>query len=103
MLTPARRDAVRASVASARHYIPTEDGRPQLSCDLPLRPRSRYLLRYGAIEPFLEMRRCEARFIAGSKALIVQLCAEVVRVRVRNHFPGVSRCTQVTPGEFIHT
>ena len=63
----------------------------------------RSLLRRGAIEPVREMRRAEARFIAGDKALIVQLCAEVLCVDVRGHLPWVSRCAQVTPVEFIHS
>jgi len=63
----------------------------------------RRLLRRGATEPVREMRRAEARFIAGDKALIVQLCAEVLGVHVRGHLRWVSRCAQVTPGEFIHS
>ena len=63
----------------------------------------RGLLRRGATEPVREMRRAEARFIAGDKALIVQLCAEVLGVDVRGHLPWVSRCAQVTPGEFLHS
>ena len=43
----------------------------------------RGLLRRGATEPVREMRRAEARFIPGDKALIVQLCAEVLGVDVR--------------------
>jgi len=63
----------------------------------------RGLLRRGATEPVREMRRAEARFIARDKALIVQLCAEVLGVDVRGHLPWVSCCAQVTPGEFIHS
>ena len=63
----------------------------------------RGLLRRGVTEPVREMRRAEARFIAGDKALIVQLCAEGPGVDVRGHLPWVSRCVQVTPGEFIHS
>ena len=63
----------------------------------------RGLLRRGATEPVRGMRRAEARFIAGDKALIVQLRAEVLGVDVRGHLPWVSRCAQVTPGEFIHS
>src|SRR5438552_16980239 len=64
---------------------------------------SRRLLRRGAAEPLLETRRGEARVIAGDKALIVQLCAEVAGVDVRGHLPWVSRCAQETPGQFIHS
>src|SRR5439155_4738987 len=64
---------------------------------------SRRLLRRGAAEPLLEMRRAEARVIAGSKALIVQLCAEVEGVDVRGHLPWVSVFAQETPDEFIHS
>src|SRR2546427_1508359 len=64
---------------------------------------SRRLLRRGAAEPLLETRRGEARVIAGDKALIVQLCAEVAGVDVCGHLPWVSRCAQETPGEFIHS
>ena len=63
----------------------------------------RCLLRRGSAEPIREMRRAEARVIAGSKALIVQLCAEVLGMDVRGHLPWVSRCAQETPGEFIHS
>ena len=49
------------------------------------------------------MRWAEARLIAGNKALIVQLCAEVLGVDVRDHLPWVSRCAQEAPGEFIHS
>ena len=43
----------------------------------------RGLLRRKTTEPVREMRRAEARFIAWDKALIVQLCAEVLGVDVR--------------------
>jgi hypothetical protein len=62
-----------------------------------------FFLGCGAAEPLLEMRRAEARVIAGGKALIVQLCAEVEGVDVRGHLPWISRCAQETPGEFIHS
>jgi hypothetical protein len=64
---------------------------------------SRRLLRGGTAEPLLEKRRAEARLIAGGKALIVQLCAEVQGMGVRSHLPWVSRCAQETPDEFIHS
>src|SRR5439155_17989682 len=62
-----------------------------------------FFLGCGAAEPFLVMRRAEAGVIAGSKALIVQLCAEVAGVDVGDHLAWVSRCVQETPGEFIHS
>jgi hypothetical protein len=61
------------------------------------------LLCRGAAEPLVETCRTEARVSAGSKALIVQLCAEVAGVDVHGHLPWVSRCAQETPGEFIHS
>lgn len=48
---------------------------------------SRCLLRRGTAEPLLETRRGEARVIAGCKAFIVQLCAEVPGVDVHCHLP----------------
>ena len=57
----------------------------------------------GAAEPLLVMRQAEAGVIAGGKALIVQLCAEVQGVDVGDHLAWVSRCAQETPGEFIHS
>src|SRR5262245_7630752 len=63
----------------------------------------RCLLRCGAAEPLLEMRRRETRFLARGKTLIVQLCAEVEGMDVTDDFPWVSRCTQETPGEFVHS
>src|SRR6516162_11023354 len=63
----------------------------------------RGLLRRGATEPVREMRRAEARFIARDKALIVQLRAEVLGVDVRGDLRWISRCAQVTPGEFLHS
>jgi hypothetical protein len=60
------------------------------------------LLRGGAAEPLLEVHWGEARFIAGGKALIVQLRSEVECVDVRVHLSWVSRCAQETSGEFIH-
>ena len=55
-------------------------------------PSLRCLLRRGAAEPLFETRRGEARVFGGGKALIVQLCAEVLGVDVRGHLPWVSRC-----------
>ena len=63
----------------------------------------RCLLRRGSAEPIRETRRTQARVIAGSKALIVQLCAVVEGVDVRGHLSWVLRCAQETPGEFIHS
>jgi len=62
-----------------------------------------FFLGCGAAEPLLEMRRAEARVIAGGKALIVQLCAEVEGVDIADHLAWISRCAQETPGEFIHS
>src|SRR5437764_13721058 len=62
-----------------------------------------FFLGCGAAEPFLEMRRAEAGVVAGGKALIVQLCAEIQGVGVGDHLAWVSRCAQETPGEFIHS
>src|SRR5437667_3927050 len=73
------------------------------SCDVREEVLPVFFLGYGAAEPLLEMRRAEARVIAGGKALIVQFCAEVGRVHVRGHLPWISRCAQETPGEFIHS
>ena len=63
---------------------------------------SRCLLHRGA-QPLLKTRRSETRVTAGRKASIVQLCAKVAGVDVRDHLPWVSRCAQVTPGEFLHS
>ena len=71
------------------------------SCDVREEVLPVFFLGCGAAEPLLEMRRAEARVIAGGKALIVQLCAEVEGVDVRGHLPWVSRCAQETPGR-IH-
>src|SRR6266487_4173038 len=62
-----------------------------------------FFLGCGAAEPLLVMRRAEAGVIAGGKALIVQLCAEVQGVDVGDHLAWVSRYAQETPGEFIHS
>jgi hypothetical protein len=62
-----------------------------------------FFLGCGAAEPLLVMRRAEAGVIAGSKALIVQLCAEIQGVDICGHLAWVSRCAQETPGEFIHS
>src|SRR4029078_3702743 len=73
------------------------------SCDLPPCPKLRCLLRCGAIEPLLKMRRCEARFLPGGKALILQLCSKVEGVDVGGHLSWVPHCTQETPGEIVHS
>src|SRR5215472_16229472 len=65
-------------------------------------PSLRCLLRRGAAEPLFETRRGEARIFGGSKAVIVELCAEVMGVDIRGHMPWVARCAQEAPGEFIH-
>src|SRR5947207_12143422 len=62
-----------------------------------------FFLGWEALEPVLEMCRTEAGVIAGSKALIIQLCAEVEGVDVGGHLAWVSRCAQETPREFIHS
>src|SRR5262245_11304049 len=63
----------------------------------------RCLLRCGAAEPLLEMRRRETRFLARGKTLIVQICAEIERISVRDHLSWVSSCAQETSGEFVHS
>ena len=74
------------------------------SCDVreEVLPGALFLGR-GAAEPLLVMRQAEAGVIAGGKALIVQLCAEVFGMGVCGHLPWVSRRAQETPDEFIHT
>ena len=73
------------------------------SCDVREEVLPVFFLGCGAAEPLLEMRRAEARVIAGGKALIVQLCAEVEGVDIADHLAWISRCAQETPGEFIHS
>jgi hypothetical protein len=51
--------------------------------------------RYGAAEPVLEMRRANARVIARSEALIIQLCAELECVDVCDDLPSVSACSRI--------
>src|SRR6266496_4911375 len=62
-----------------------------------------FFLGCAAAEPLLVMRRAEAGVIAGGKALIVQLCAEIQGVDIGDHLAWVSRCAQETPDEFIHS
>ena len=66
-------------------------------------PSLRCLLRGRAAEPLLEPHRGETRVFGGREALIVQLCAEVLGVDVRGDLRWISRCAQVTPGEFLHS
>ena len=61
-----------------------------------------FFLGCGAAEPLREMRRAEARVIAGCKALIIQLCAEIAGVDICGHLPRISSCAQEMPDEFIH-
>src|SRR5207248_10581291 len=62
-----------------------------------------FFLGCGAAEPFLVMRRAEARVItrARDEALIVQLCAEIQGVGVGDHVAWVSRCAQETPADLF--
>src|SRR5438105_14235204 len=61
------------------------------SCDVREEVRPRFFLGSRAAEPLLVMRRGEARIIAGGKALIVQLCAEVEGVDGGGHVTWVLR------------
>ena len=60
-------------------------------------------LRYGAAEPVVEPRRADTRVLAGGETLIVQLCAEVQCVDVRDHLPCFSVCAQESSDEFVET
>src|SRR5439155_883290 len=55
-----------------------------------------FFLGWEALEPVLVMRRAEAGVIAGGKALIVQLCAEVPGVDGLDHVFLSHLCAQIT-------
>ena len=60
-------------------------------------------LKYGATEPVIEMRRADARVVAGGEASIVQLCAKIACTDVGGDLPRVSVRAQESSDEFVET
>src|SRR5262245_40834246 len=58
---------------------------------------TRASMRLGAGEPVPVARRADPRVRAGGETPVVQLCAEVKRVGVRGHRPGVALRGQESP------
>src|SRR5262249_48281146 len=62
-------------------------------------------LGFLAVELFVIPRVAATGIVsrAGDETLVVQLCAEIFRVGVRDNFSRVFRCVQKTPNEFVHS
>jgi hypothetical protein len=65
--------------------------------------QSSLLLSRGLAEPVFESGLGEDRVIAGNEGALLQFCAEVARVRIRDHFAWIVVFPEASPDQFVET